>query len=128
MFHVIYLDPGNEGERAAFDQHEPWATTRKGIIQHRRFNTGSDGGDLCWYRPFLAWFFVCCFPHSASSASRASRKKSTARLCTDPAHFASADGALRCSKCAVPSIHTIPFTASTVRAPFLFPLSLLRRR
>ena len=116
MFHVIYLDPGNEGERAAFDQHEPWATTRKGIIQHRRFNTGSDGGDLCWYRSFSRVVFVCCFPHSASSASRASRKKSTARLCTD-------------SKCAVPSIHTIPFTASTVRAPlFLFPLSLLRRR
>lgn len=64
MFHVIYLDPGNEGERAAFDQHEPWATTRRGIIQHRRFNTGSDGGDLCWYRPFSRVVFVCCFPHT----------------------------------------------------------------
>jgi hypothetical protein len=42
------------------------------------------------------------------------------RLCTDPAHFASDDGTLRCDKCAVPMIHTIPFKASTVRAPFSY--------
>lgn len=78
MFHVIYHDPGNEGEHAAFDQHEPWATTRKGIIQHRRFNTGSDGGDLCWYRFWVvsrrlfSRGFVVVSP-GASSASSANR-------------------------------------------------------
>ncbi len=44
----------------------------------------------------------------------------SSRLCTDPAHFASDDGTLRCDKCAVPMIHTIPFRASTVRAPFSY--------
>lgn len=111
MFHVIYHDPGNEGEHAAFDQHEPWATTRKGIIQHRRFNTRSDGGDLCWYR-----FWVVSRRLFFALLALTETEAPMARLCTDPAHLASADGALRCSKCAVPSIHTIPVTASTVRA------------
>ena len=80
MFHVIYLDPGNEGERAAFDQHEPWATTRKGIIQHRRFNTGSDGGDLCWYRPFLAWFSFVVFPIALRALRQAMHRPGALRI------------------------------------------------
>ena len=34
MFHVIYEDPGKEDEDAWFDQHEPWATARKGILAY----------------------------------------------------------------------------------------------
>jgi hypothetical protein len=34
MFHVIYGDPGKEDEDAWFDQHEPWATARKGILAY----------------------------------------------------------------------------------------------
>lgn len=48
MFHVIYRDPGEDGEDIAwFDQHEPWATTRNGIVSYRT-TFGARSIDQCW--------------------------------------------------------------------------------
>jgi hypothetical protein len=44
MFHVIY-DPGEDG--VCFDQHEPWATTRKGIVSYRT-TFYARSSDQCW--------------------------------------------------------------------------------
>jgi len=47
MFHVIY-DPGEDGEDGVcFDQHEPWATTRKGIVSYRT-TFYARSSDQCW--------------------------------------------------------------------------------
>jgi hypothetical protein len=48
MFHVIYHDPGKEGEDTAwFDQHEPWSTAKNGIVSyHSTFYARSR--DRCW--------------------------------------------------------------------------------